>query len=225
MSRNRKVFSALAGLTICCAFAGTTLAQHGPSGNSADNTPGHFDYYLLALSWAPELCATHGNKASSSECDPKRHFGFVVHGMWPQNDDGSYPMNCAPAQPVAQATVQHMLDIIPARGLIQHEWAEHGTCSGLPSQEYFADIENAFGAMQIPPEYRAPAQTISASPSEMEQKFAAANHAPTGAFRVTCSRSELVEMQVCLTKDLHYRECGSGVRTCRVRQVSIRPVP
>src|SRR5271157_1802189 len=118
-----------------------------------------------------------------------------------------------------------MLDIMPSRGLIQHEWAEHGTCSGLPPQEYFADVEKAFSAVQIPPEYRAPTQTISASPSEMEQKFSAANHAPAGAFRVTCSHSELVELEVCLTKDLHYRECGSGGRECRARQVTIPPVP
>lgn len=225
MSRNSKAVSTLAGLAMGCIVAVAALAQYGHSGKSADNTPGRFDYYLLALSWAPEFCATHAGNTSSSECDPKRHFGFVVHGMWPQNNDGSYPMNCAPAQPVAQATVQHMLYIIPARGLIQHEWAEHGTCSGLPTQEYFANIEKAFNAVQVPPEYRALAQAISTSPSEIEQKFAAANRAPVGAFRVTCSRSELVELEVCLTKDLHYRECGSGVRECRARQMTIPPVP
>ncbi len=153
------------------------------------------DYYLLALSWAPQFCATHAGNASSSECDPGRHFGFVVHGLWPQNDDGSYPQNCAPARPVAEQTVRRMLAIMPARGLIQHEWAEHGTCSGLSPQEYFAKIEKAFAGVQIPPEYRAPAQTISASPSEIEQKFAAANRAPTGAFRVSCSHAELVELK------------------------------
>jgi len=225
MSRNLKARSIVAGLAICCSLAGTAFSQHRSSANSADNTPGHFDYYLLSLSWAPEFCATHTSSASSSECDPRRHFGFVVHGLWPQNNDGSYPLDCAPASPVGQPTVQHMLAIMPARGLIQHEWAEHGTCSGLPPQDYFADIEKAFGIVKIPPEYRTPAQTMSASPSDIEQKFAAANHAPGGAFRVSCSHAEFVALEVCLTKDLQYRECGSSVRECRTRQVAVPPVP
>ena len=195
------------------------------SSTSSSGASSGSGYYLLALSWAPQFCANHASNASSSECDPDRHFGFVVHGLWPQNDDGSYPQNCAPARPVAEQTVRHMLAIMPARGLIQHEWAEHGTCSGLSPQEYFADIEKAFATVQVPSEYRAPAQTISASPSEIEQKFAAANQAPIGAFRVSCSHAELVELSVCLTKDLRYRECGSNVRECRARQVTVRPVP
>ena len=224
-SMQRKAVSALAGLAICFSFVGTASCQHRRSANSADNTPGKFDYYLLVLSWAPEFCTTHASNASSSECDPQRGFGFVVHGLWPENTDGSYPTNCAPAGPVEQNTVQHMLALMPARGLIQHEWATHGTCSGLSAREYFADIEKAFNAAQIPQEYRRPTQMISASPSDIEQKFAAANHAPVGAFRVSCNGRDFVAIEVCLTKDLHYRECSSGVRECRARQVTVRPVP
>lgn len=61
----------------------------------ADNTPGSFDYYLLNLSWAPEFCAAHAGNVSSSECDPAHHFGFIVHGLWPENSDGSYPRTAA----------------------------------------------------------------------------------------------------------------------------------
>ena len=213
-------------LAICILLAVSLPAQqHGHHGNHADNTPGSFDLYLLVLSWAPEFCATHAGNASSSECDPKRHYAFVVHGMWPENNDGSYPQHCAPAQPVAGATVDQMLSIIPARGLIQHEWATHGTCSGLSAQDYFGGIEKAYHGLQIPPEYRAPGQSITVSPSEIEQKFADANHAPKGAFRVSCSGSEFVAIEVCETKDLQYRDCGSGVRDCRAPRVTILPTP
>ncbi len=210
-------------LTVVGLLLGCASAKHRH--NSADDTPGNFDYYLLTLSWAPEFCSTHGSNESSSECDPQRHFGFVVHGLWPENEDGSYPQHCAPAQPVAQATVQHMLPIIPDRGLIQHEWATHGTCSGLDTQTYFADVEKAFHQVQIPPEYRAPAQTINANPADIEQKFADANHAPREAFRVSCSNAEFVAIEACLTKDLQYRLCGSSLRDCRVPQVTVRPTP
>lgn len=206
-----------------CLLPGSAFAQRRHS--SADDTPGNFDYYLFTLSWAPELCATHGSSASPSECDPQRHFGFVVHGLWPENDDGSYPQHCAPAQPVAQSTVQQMLPIMPDRGLIQHEWATHGTCSGLDTQTYFGVVEKAFRQLQIPQEYRAPAQAVNASLADIEQKFADANHAPRSAFRVSCSSSEFVALEVCLTKDLHYRQCGSGLRDCRAPQVQVRPTP
>jgi ribonuclease T2 len=218
----RKIFPACL-LIVTCMLSGSACAKH--KSNSADDTPGSFDYYLLTLSWAPEFCSTHGGNASSSECDPKRHFGFVVHGLWPENDDGSYPQHCAPAQPVAQATVEQMLPIMPARGLIQHEWSTHGTCSGLDTQTYFGDIQKAFRQVQIPQEYRAPAKSLSVSPSEIEQKFADANHAPHGAFRVSCSNSELVALEVCLTKGLQYRQCGPGLRDCRTPQVTVRPTP
>ena len=76
--------------TLTCLLAGAVLLLNCASPakthrKQADNTPGSFDYYLLTLSWAPEFCATHSSNASSSECDPTHHFGFVVHGLWPEN--------------------------------------------------------------------------------------------------------------------------------------------
>lgn len=213
----------LATLLLIVLLGGNACAQH--RSREADNTPGSFDYYLLTLSWAPEFCVTEASRASSSECDPGRHYGFVVHGLWPQNDDGSYPQHCSSARPVASSTVQLMLSIMPSRGLIQHEWATHGTCSGLSAQDYFASVQKAFTGLQVPAEYRAPARPITASVSQIEQKFADANHAPASAFRVTCRGTDFTALEVCLTKSLSYRACGAGVRDCRAPQVALQPVP
>ncbi len=46
-----------------------------------------------------------------------------------------------------------------------------------------------------------------------------------GAFRVSCSNSEFVAVEACLTKDLQYRQCGSSLRDCRASQVTVRPTP
>ncbi len=189
----------------------------------ADSTPGSFDYYLLNLSWAPAFCSANSGHASSSECDPAHHFGFVVHGLWPENNNGSYPQNCGSSSPVSGSVVQHMLPIMPDRGLIQHEWARHGTCSGLAAQDYFGEIETAFGKVRIPPEYSNPRNAVSASPAEIEEKFAQVNHAPAGAFRVVCSRE--LDVEVCLTKDLQFRQCGERLRDCSAGQVTLAPVP
>jgi ribonuclease I len=77
--------------------------------------------------------------------------------------------------------------------------------------------------VQIPAEYRNASSAISASPSEIEQKFAQTNNAPAGTFRVVCSRSDL-DVEICLTKDLQYRQCGGGLRGCRAGQVTLPPI-
>lgn len=219
MSRQREVgFFVLLTLIL----PSLTLAKHR---KPADDTPANFDFYLLTLSWAPEFCAMHTSSRSSAECDTKRHNGLVVHGLWPENNNGSYPEKCAPAQPVAQATVQQMLTIMPDRGLIQHEWATHGTCSGLSTADYFSNIQTAFGKLQVPQELRAVTPQSNMSPSEIEQKFAVANHASPEAFRVFCSGGELAAVEVCLTKDLQFRRCGPAVRDCRASQVTVTSIP
>jgi ribonuclease T2 len=91
--------------------------------------PARFDYYVLALSWAPNYCASHPAD-HSSECQVGGHKSFVLHGLWPQANNAAPPMSCTPARPVPHSVVDHMLEFMPTRALIQHEWAKHGTCSG-----------------------------------------------------------------------------------------------
>ena len=76
-------------------FVGTAKA--------APAVPLAFDYYLFTLSWAPEFCATNP-PGNSAECDPKKEMGLVVHGLWPQYDNGKWPQDCASTPPVSAAT-------------------------------------------------------------------------------------------------------------------------
>ncbi len=118
-----------------------------------------------------------------------------------------------------------MLPIMPARGLIQHEWATHGTCSGLTAREYFSLVRLAFGKLKVPEEYQHPGHAIRVSPADVEQNFASANGAPADSFRTSCSKGEFIGVDVCLTKDLQFRSCGNAVRECHARQVEIVPSP
>ena len=218
-------------LIVACLFfalvgSASASKHHSKSASSnADNTPGAFDYYLLVLSWAPEFCATHQSSMTSSECDPSRHYGFIVHGLWPQNNNGSWPSSCGSAQPVSNEIVREMLPIMPARGLIQHEWAKHGTCSGLSSQEYFGDIQKLYKMVKVPQEYQHPKSQFSAAPSDIEQKFAQANGVPRNSFRVSCSGGDFIAIEACFDKNLKYRDCGSSVKVCRAPQVTVLPTP
>jgi ribonuclease T2 len=184
--------------------------------------PGHFDYYLLALAWAPNYCAGHPTD-HSSECRTGGHTAFVVHGLWPQANSGPPPMSCSTAPPVAAATVEHMLNFMPTRGLIQHEWQKHGTCSGLSTQDYFARVEQAFRNVHVPEQYPKLDHEQPISVSDLEKSFADANHAPLSAFRISCHAGELVSLEICMNKDLQYQSCTESVRECPVNQVDMRP--
>ncbi len=182
-----------------------------------------FDYYLLSLSWAPNYCAEHPND-HSGECRTGNHTAFVLHGLWPQSNSGEPPLSCTPASPVAADVVRRMLDYYPSRGLIQHEWEKHGTCSGLSAQEYFAEAERAFKKVQVPPPYKNLSQPKQVTAAQLESDFAGTNHAPAGAFRLSCHNGELVALEVCLNRQLDFQACTKSVRECPSSQVTMQPV-
>jgi len=131
-------------------------------------------------------------------------------------------MSCSTAAPVAAATVDHMLNFMPTRGLIQHEWQKHGTCSGLTAQDYFASVEQAYRRVQVPEQYPRLNHEQRLSVTDLEKSFADANHAPPQAFRISCHAGELVSLEVCMDKKLQYQNCTQSVRECPVNQVDMR---
>ena len=184
-----------------------------------------FSYYLLSLSYAPDFCAQPTGNKDARECGTGRHIGFVVHGLWPQVEGNRGPENCGSASPVSQDIVRATLSYIPTESLIQHEWATHGTCTGLKAADYFTFVRRARDMVKIPNELAAPGTQLRMGSSEVETKFAAANpNFPRGAFRVSCYRdSELQEVRIALNKDLSPRAYGSGGGSCGAT-LQIRPV-
>jgi len=206
-------------------LSGTSFAKDKKSPTTSDAAAGDFDYFLLALSWAPDFCASNPSNRSSAECDPQKHMGLVVHGLWPQYDNGKWPQSCASTPPVASSTVKHMMPIMPGKQLIQHEWAKHGTCSGLSVKDYFGAIEKLYNGLQVPDDFKHPSSSSKTDAAKIEQKFAAANNAPKSAFRVSCPANEFSAVEICLSKDLQYQACPSTLKECRASQISVRPVP
>jgi ribonuclease T2 len=208
------------------------LAVIGPTGADArrrrqrtEQSSGEFAYYMLSLSWAPDFCARPDVQKNDRECGVGRHMGFVVHGLWPQAEEGRSPEQCESARPVASAIVQRMLNYIPSEGLIQHEWKTHGTCSGLASAQYFDLVARAFDSLTIPADYKGLNRKIDVSPSEIERKFAGANPGfPSDAFRTSCGGGDLAEVRVCFTKDLKPRACSDSAGECRMATTSMLPV-
>ena len=203
-------------LTVVSAFARSR--RH----STAENSSGKFDYYLLSLSWAPTYCAEHPND-NSTECRAGQRKTFVLHGLWPQSQSGAPPENCGSARPVSQQIVRHMLAYFPSDSLIQHEWAKHGTCSGLSAQDYFGKVEQAFRKVQVPSQFTALSSQKDFSIKDVEESFASTNHAPEQAFRVSCNVGDLANLEVCLSKELEYQFCTGSVHECVAGQVRLRP--
>jgi ribonuclease T2 len=181
-------FSVCLGLCVLLLSGDPARSQRG-KGDRVQ--PGDFDYYILSLSWAPDFCDRSNVQQDARECGPGRRLGFVVHGLWPQRDDGGHPSQCAPARPVAQDIVQSMLSLIPGEGLIQHEWRDHGTCSGLAVAAYFDTVRRAYQAVAIPPDFKQLDHRLDTSPSDIGTRFVSANPRFKDSFRVACSAGEL----------------------------------
>jgi ribonuclease T2 len=182
-----------------------------------DGQPGVFDYYVLALSWSPEFCHSHPAKP---ECASGK-FGFVVHGLWPQYEDG-FPENCSTAPGPSDAG--RMADIMPDASLVAHEWTTHGTCSGLDADAYFRLVRQAFESVRIPARLTSPDRMFSITPQELKEEFIAANPRLKSAdLAISCGNNYLTAISVCLDKQLQARACD-GLRDCRANVVKVVPM-
>jgi ribonuclease T2 len=176
-----------------------------------ESEAGVFDYYMLSLSWAPTYCLTHTD--DGAECSGKG-YGFVLHGLWPQYESGGYPERCAAQFQLSAEAASKGATIYPSERLMQHEWQEHGTCSGLDPLAYFSTADRATAVVKIPKVLEAPPRDQMLTASQIVDLFRGANRELAGdAMTVACSRGELSEVRICLTKDLAIRSCGRGVPT------------
>jgi len=188
--------------------------------------PGKFDFYVLSLSWSPSFCETPAGSASQEQCASGRPYAFVVHGLWPQYERG-FPEDCqVPPPRLARTIVDAMLDLMPARKLVYHEWDKHGTCSGLDQRDYFDTVRKARGLVKIPAQFDHPRQPLSVAPGEVVDAFVKANPGLSSAgIAIDCDRTRLREVRVCMTRDLQFRDCGpSTARACRSDSLVMPPL-
>ncbi len=189
--------------------------------------PGRFDFYVLALSWSPSFCASaqeRTGRAPQPQCG-ERPYSFVVHGLWPQYERG-FPRDCqVPAPRLPRTIMTSMLDLMPSPRLVYNQWDRHGTCSGLQATAYFEAVRKARDAMKIPAQFQDVKAPLSVTPEEVEDAFVAANPGLTrNAIAVSCNRTRLSEIRVCMTKDFRFRECGEVDRSaCRAEKLTMPP--
>src|ERR1700723_681460 len=210
------------------ALLGIAAAPSASAQDRRQSAPGEFDFYVLSLSWSPsfgEEASERGNEQRSQAQCGGRPFSFVVHGLWPQYEHG-FPEYCDRNSYLDRNIMTSMLDLMPAPGLIFNEWKKHGTCAGLGPRPYFETIRKARAAVKIPPEFLNLTDPKTVTPSEVEEAFIKVNPGLNdAAISITCNRTRLSEVRICMSKDLQFRACEELERRgCRRDQVTMPPV-
>jgi len=202
------------------------LAAGSPAG-AESNAPGQFDFYVLSLSWSPTYCEAQGQRAADEpQCATARPYAFVVHGLWPQHERG-FPQFCENPPPfVPTRLVNGMLDIMPSKRLVIHEWKKHGTCSGLDAAAYFDTLRAAREKVVIPAQFARLDDYRVVPPEALEEAFRAANPGlEANMIAVDCDKRRLREVRICLSRDLAFRSCPEvDRRACRLDKMVMPPV-
>lgn len=183
-------------------------------------TAASFDYWILALSWSPEYCASGEARPASRQCSRPRE--FIVHGLWPQFERG-HPAFCHTQTRVSERTADRLAELVPDRGLVFHQWKKHGSCSGLSAPDYFAQMERAARSIQVPSQALQAAGATRATRDALERAFIAANpELSPEAIIFECRGGYLREVRVCLDRALRPRACAADVREGCGGELSVR---
>lgn len=202
-------------------------------GRDSRHVAGVFDYYALALSWSPTYCASGNADQSEPQCSRRapRPYAFVLHGLWPQYTR-RWPENCPIGERpfVPQSLIDRMLDIMPSKRLIIHEYRKHGTCSGLDPEGYFGLSRRLFESLKIPRRYINPAEAQFVNPGELVDEFVAENpKLERNMMVVECggSGNRLKEIRICYDKQGNLSACGQNEnqrRLCSADRMYVPPV-
>ena len=185
---------------------------------------GVFDYYVLALSWSPNWCALEGDARDAEQCE--EDFGWVVHGLWPQYEDG-WPSYCpTTARPPSRSMTGAQADLFGAGGAAWYQWKKHGVCSGLAAEEYYRLAREAWARVNRPEVLRKLDRAVKLPAAVIEQAFLEANPGwGADMVTITCKSGHIQEARVCLTRELEPRDCAADVvRDCTLADALFEPI-
>ncbi|TVU43221.1 hypothetical protein EJB05_09668 [Eragrostis curvula] len=98
-----------------------------------------YDFFYLVLQWPGSYCDTKQSCCYPKSGKPAADFG--IHGLWPNSNDGTYPLNCDPGTEFDPSRVSDLLSSLRAHWPVLacpsndgvrywgHEWEKHGTCA------------------------------------------------------------------------------------------------
>jgi ribonuclease T2 len=128
--RSALLVVALASLAVLMSAA---VVSDRTDSRAGDNS---WDYLLLVVRWSGAACV-----GVDSACYvPSNVNDFILHGLWPNRNDNSYPSFCDNNDPFDSSQVTDLIpsmeafwtDVLDQPGdtsFWSHEWDKHGTCA------------------------------------------------------------------------------------------------
>lgn len=187
---------------------------------------GDFDYFVLSLSWSSAWCALEGDARDDPQCDDGRGLTFVLHGLWPQYEDG-WPSYCRTTErDPTRAETAAMADIMGGAGPAFYQWKKHGRCAGLSAANYFRTARAAYDRVTVPGFLSEVSRRLQVPAEVIEAAFLEANpDLARDQITITCKEGLIQEARICLTPDLDFRRCGEDVlRDCQLQNAVLEPV-
>jgi len=171
-----------------------------------------FDFFILSQSWQPEFCYKKiGIYPGCSKPDPFWRENLTLHGLWPQNSDGSYPCCCRP-EPFDPSVIPiigverltrlwpNVKDASPGTAAYDsfwsHEWSKHGTCTSMTQVDYFDEALDFLQRIGTPA-LVAQRQGQTVTHAELSQAYGGPSMA---VFK--CMGTYFSQAYLCLAKDL-----------------------
>ncbi|POO03098.1 Ribonuclease T2-like [Trema orientale] len=191
-----------------------------------------FDFYYFVLTWPESLCNLDPNKRSC--CYPtkggKPATDFIIHGLWPNFNNGSFPKYCDPKNPYDKNQVADLIGSMekywpsmscPSNDgskFWSHEWNKHGTCSKsvLNQHNYFLTTLN----LRMKVDILSALKSAGIEPNGESYTVKAVENAITRAIGVTpkikCrpdnwQQLQLYEIYFCVNTTNHFVPCNPSL--------------
>ncbi|TNF22824.1 MAG: ribonuclease T [Rhodobacteraceae bacterium] len=196
------------------------------AGRAKGEKSGHFDYWVMALSWSPNWCEIEGDARGAEQCAARQDVGWVLHGLWPQYHRG-WPSFCPTLErPPSRVMTGQMADIMGSSGLAWYQWNKHGVCSGLSAAGYFRAARQAYDSIARPAVFRKLDKVVTLPASVVEAAFLKANPGlEADMITITCKGGHIQEARICLSLDLEPVPCGRDViRDCTLKDALFTPL-
>lgn len=206
------------GALLGLALAAPALAEGEKAGD--------FDYYVAALSWSATWCDLEGAARGEPQCDAGRGETFVLHGLWPQYEDG-WPSYCRTVErDPSRGETAAVADVFGGAGAAFYQWKKHGRCSGLSARDFYAKARRVREGVKIPAVFAKINRRLEVPASVVEGAFLEANPGlKPDMVTVTCREGMIAEVRLCLTPDLAPRACApDAARDCRMSDAVLLPL-
>ena len=187
---------------------------------------GDFDYYVAALSWSATWCDLEGAARGEPQCDAGRGVTFVLHGLWPQFEDG-WPSWCRTVErDPSRGETAAVADVFGGAGAAFYQWKKHGRCSGFSARDFYAKARRVREGVKIPAVFAKINRRLKVPASVVEGAFIEANPGLSpDMVTITCDQGMIAEVRLCLTPDLAPRPCApDSARDCRMQDAVLLPL-